>query len=212
VKSLLREGLVVAIAGIVLAFAANALSPRGLKLTTDFFLSDRLPNPATTTNSAASTNAVRMPATNALAALKEKLLAKGMRLADSNQVAQLFRDPRCQIGLVAFVDARNDEEYQAGHIPGAYHLDHYRPEKYLPAVLEACTLAQEIVVYCNGGECIDSTESAFLLGQTVPKEKLLVYLGGLTEWAANRMPIEMGDRKSGRLLGTNAPTQPLNPK
>jgi rhodanese-related sulfurtransferase len=222
VKTALREGLIVAIAGAVLAFAANSLSPRGLKLTTDFFPSDRFPtNSAAATNSAATaaatnpaatTNLARVPETNVLAILKAELLAKGMRLADSNQVAQLFRDPRYDMGLLAFVDARTDDEYQAGHIPGAYQLDHYRPEKYLPAVLQACNLAQEIIVYCNGGECIDSKETAFLLRQTVPKEKLLVYLGGLHEWATNQMPVEIGDRKSGRLRGTNAPSQPINPK
>jgi hypothetical protein len=29
----------------------------------------------------------------------------------------------------------DDEHYRAGHIPGAFQLDHYHPENYLAAVL-----------------------------------------------------------------------------
>jgi rhodanese-related sulfurtransferase len=202
VKPILREGLAVAIIGVVFAFAANSVSPKGLKLSTNYFLSDLAP-----TNSVVVTNLTLLGATNALAALKAELIEKGLSLADSNLVSQLFRDPKYPIGLVAFVDARNDKDYEAGHVPGAYLLDHYRPEKYLPAFLLACNLAEKIVVYCSGGDCIDSKETAFLLSQTVPKERLLVYLGGFTEWTTNQMPVEIGDRNSGKLRGTNSPAQ-----
>ncbi len=194
-----------AVAGVVLAYAANSVSPRGLKLTTDYFPSDRVPTnstPASTTNLP-----VRLAITNGVEELKKELLAKGMNLADSNQVSQLFHDPKYPIGLVLFVDARNDKEYEAGHVPGAYLLDHYRPDKYLPTVLPACNIADKIVVYCNGGDCIDSKETAFTLAQAVPKDKLLVYLGGFAEWAANRLPVELGERNSGNLR-TNAPAPP----
>jgi len=40
----------------------------------------------------------------------------------------------------------------------------------------------------------------------VPKERLLVYLGGYTEWAGNQLPVEAGERNSGNLR-TNAPAQ-----
>jgi rhodanese-related sulfurtransferase len=212
VKNILREGCVVAIVGIVLAYGANSVSPRGLKLTRDYFPSDRVQTnstPAVATNTpvrVAVTNAVALAATNSVEQLKKELLDKGMSLADSNQVAQLFRDPKYPTGLIAFIDARNDKEYEAGHIPGAYLLDHYRPDKYLPTVLPACNVAEKIIVYCSGGDCIDSKETAFTLAQVVPKERLLVYLGGYTEWTGNQLPVEAGERNSGNLR-TNAPAQ-----
>jgi rhodanese-related sulfurtransferase len=203
VKKILREGCLVAVVGVVLAYAANSVSPRGLKLATDYFPSDRV----RTNSTPVSTNIpVRLAATNSVEELKKELLAKGMNLADSNQVTQLFHDPKYPIGLVAFVDARNDKEYEAGHVPGAYLLDHYRPDKYLPAVLPACNIAEKIVVYCGGGDCIDSKETAFTLAQAVPKERLLVYLGGFTEWTSNHLPVEVGERNSGNLR-TNSPSQ-----
>jgi rhodanese-related sulfurtransferase len=193
----LLDGLFVALTGTILAFAANALSPRGLSLTRNFFPGDSLPQVVATTNAAPGALATNVPSAREL--LAARLREKGLQLADSNQVYQLFRDPRCEQSLVAFIDARHDEEYQAGHIPGAYQLDYYYKEKYLPPLLDLLRLAEQIVVYCNGGNCDDSEWTAVLLADIVPREKLLVYGGGITEWATNGWPVELGERKSGRL-------------
>jgi len=134
--------------------------------------------------------------------LATRLEAKGLQLVDSNQVAQLFRDPRYEQELVVFIDARDDPHYQAGHIPGAYQFDHYRAENYLATVLPVCQSAEEIVVYCTGGDCEDSEFTALTLGDSgIPKERLLVYGGGMTEWTTNGLPVEIGGRKSGNFLG-----------
>ncbi len=201
-RGVLLEALVVAAVGAAVAFAANAVSPRGLKLTRDFFgLNVKVAHPQTAgglTNSAASwgTNA---PSLHAL--LAARLREKGISLVDSNEVIRLFDDPRCQQNLVLFVDAREDEYYQKGHIPGAYQLDYYRPENYLASLLPLCQLAEQIVVYCNGGNCEDSEFAAtFLLSAQVPKEKLQVYGGGFHEWQTNRLPIEVGQRLSGQII------------
>lgn len=135
--------------------------------------------------------------------LAARLQEKGLTLVDSNRVVELFHDPRREQHLVIFVDAREDEYYQKGHIPGAYQLDYFRPENYLAALLPMCQLAEQIIVYCNGGNCEDSEFAAsFLLSADIPKEKLLVYGGGLGEWATNGLPIEIGERLSG-VIQTN---------
>jgi len=119
----------------------------------------------------------------------------------SNEVVQLFRDVRYEQGLVVFVDARDDAHYQAGHIPGAWQFNHYRAENYLDAVLPVCLNAQQVVVYCTGGECEDSEFAAIMLRDAgVPGEKLFVFTGGFTEWAGNKLPVETGARLSGQLL------------
>ncbi|HWH72296.1 MAG TPA: rhodanese-like domain-containing protein, partial [Candidatus Sulfotelmatobacter sp.] len=57
-----------------------------------------------------------------------------------------------------------------------------------------------IVVYCNGGNCEDSELAATMLRDAgIPKDKLLVYGGGMTEWTTNGLPVELGQRKSGNL-------------
>jgi rhodanese-related sulfurtransferase len=192
--------LLIAVIGAALAFVANGLSPRGLKLTRNYYPRE---NTTPSTNNSAGTNPVRIaPGTNTpspLELLAARLREKGLHLADSNQVSQLFRDPRCQQDLVVFVDARNDQEYQAGHVPGAWQFDYYHPDNYLNDVLQICQVAQQVLVYCNGGECEDSELAAtFLRDLGVPKEKLFVYGGGFTEWTTNGLPVEIGQRRSGR--------------
>ena len=203
-KGVLLEALVVALIGATLAFAANALSPRGLKLTRDFFgaktPSVTVPG-ATATNTTLIAHTVGSTNVSSHEQLAERLRDKGISLVDSNKVVELFHDPRCQQNLVLFVDAREDEHYQKGHIPGAYQLDYYRPEKYLTNLLPLCQLAEQIVVYCNGGNCEDSEFAAtFLLSAGVPKEKLEVYGGGMHEWRTNNLPIEVGQRLSGQII------------
>ena len=191
-KSVLLEALLVAAAGLLLSLVANAVSPHGLKLTRNYSPGGAL----AALKSFGATNA-----TASAQVLENQLRAEGLQLADSNLVARLFTDPRKAQDIVIFIDARNDEHYQAGHIPGAYQLDHYHPENYLPAVLPVCQTAEQIIVYCTGGSCEDSEQTAiFLRDAGMPKEKLYVYAGGYNEWTANHMPVEVGARNSGQLL------------
>ena len=109
---------------------------------------------------AASTN-------SPLELLSARLQANGLQLADSNQVVQFFRDPRREQDGVIFIDARDDEHYRAGHIPGAYHFDRFHPENYLTNVVQVCLTAEQIVFYCNGGECDDSEHAAIMLRDSI---------------------------------------------
>jgi len=116
-------------------------------------------------------------------------------------VSTLFRDPRVQDGLIVFIDARNTQHFQEGHIPGAYEFDHYRPEQSLPEVMPVCQTAEQIIVYCTGGDCEDSQFAALFLRDSlgVGKDKIFVYVGGIHEWEAANLPVETGERNSGRM-------------
>lgn len=199
-RRILLEGLLVAVVGAVVAFVANALSPRGLRLTFNYFPQDQPPPaasaPGANPQAAAAGAAGALSSAELLAAQVRQL---GIHLIDSNQVAQFFRDPRREQDLVVFIDARADQQYQQGHIPGAYQFDYYHWDNYLAAILPLCTAAEQIVLYCNGGACEDSLLAARLLASAnVPAQKLYVYNGGITEWATNGLPIELGSRRSGQ--------------
>jgi hypothetical protein len=145
-RTIVLEGILVALAGIVFALIANHFSPRGLGLNRDYF-------PGATRRpwllaAGSSPRASRMNTTILSELVATRLKAQGLQLVDSNQVAVLFHDARYAQELVVFVDARNDREYQKGHVPSAYQLDHYHPENYLPTVLPVCQTADQIVVYC----------------------------------------------------------------
>ena len=188
--------------GAVFAFAANRISPRGLALTRNYFPAGtgRLMSatPASVPrHNATGTNFVALTPAQLLAA---ELKEKGLQLIDGNQAERLLHDPRYQQNRIVFIDARDEPHYREGHIPGAYEFDPYRPEKYFAAVLPVCQAAEQIVVYCNGGDCDDSETAAILLRDVgIASQKLLVYGGGFTEWITNGLPVEVGLRNSGDL-------------
>lgn len=186
-KTVVLEAIILAIAGLLFALAANALSPRGLRLGRNYFPGLSPSQPAVA--SAGATNS-----------LQTTLQQLGLNLASSNEVAQLFRDPGYEQGLIVFVDARADHAYELGHVPGAWQLDRYRPEGYLPQVLPVCMTAQTVVVYCTGGSCEDSEFAAVMLRDAgVPAANIHVYGGGISEWT-NAMPFEVGPRGSGQVI------------
>lgn len=210
--AILLEALVIAIVGVCLALIANQISPRGLNLARNYFPEIKpAPTPsATITNStpaptAATTNtASAPPPANAEASEADQAIArlksKGLQVVTLEQVKKLLHDPGYTNGSIIFVDARDDDHYQAGHIPGALQLDYYHPDKYLTAVVPACQAAKQVVVYCSGGDCEDSEMTAIMLRDGgIPNQKLFVYSGGMNEWEARQEPIETGARNSGQM-------------
>lgn len=188
-KSALLEAACVAMVGGLLALLANALSPRGLQLSRNYF-------PAAEVAVTTVTN--QMVATNAVSA---RLQARNLQSAERAVVEAMTRDPRFALGTVLILDARNDQSYQAGHIPGALQFDHYRAEAHLATVIPACLAAEKIVIYCGGGTCEDSEFAAIMLRDAgIPNEKVFIYEGGIADWKAAKLPLETGARFSGELI------------
>jgi len=189
------EAVTAVLAGLLLGLLLNAISPRGLKLHRNYFPAPPGLASGTTTNQSAATSTTSTP-TNAVFS---RLLAQGLQPLHHLATVARFHESQRTPATVIFVDVRNDALYQAGHIPGAHQLDYYRPEAYLPDVLAACATAQQIIVYCTGGDCEDSELAAGLLIQSgVPRERVFVYPGGFTEWSAHDSPLATGPR----VLGT----------
>jgi len=200
VRNVLREALFVAAAGSVLAFGANLVSPRGLALSRNYFPAG-ISRPAPAATGVANPN---LPAPSPAQLLAARLKEQGLQSVDGRQAAQLFHDPRFQQGTIAFIDARDEPHYREGHIPGACEFDPYYPEKYFATVLPVCQAAEQIVVYCNGGDCDDSESAAILLRDVgIANRKLFVYTGGIPEWTTNGLPVEIGGRNSGNLRSAN---------
>lgn len=190
-KDILLEGLLVGLTGAAVALAANAVSPHGLKLTRNYSPGGAL------TISRASLSSKDPGQPSGLQLVEKQLAAEGLQFIDSKHVAEFFNDPAKELRLIIFVDARDDEHFLAGHIPGAYQLDHYHPENYLAQVLPACQVAQKIVVYCKGGTCEDSEQTAiFLRDAGIPADRLFVYAGGFDDWTAQHRPVETGDQSN----------------
>ena len=191
-----------ALLGVLLAFAANGLSARGLKLGRDYFpVAQHAAPSAGVSNAPTATNAAN---NSAFAALAARFASEGLQLADGEQVRRLFHDPKRAHELILFIDARPEDQYLAGHIPGAYFFDRFHPENHLPTLAPLCLNAEQIVFYCTGGDCEESEFAAKEVrdGMSLPKEKIFVYAGGMAEWRSLGLPVETGARNSGVI--TNA--------
>ncbi len=202
VGSVLREAVFVAVIGATFAFAANRISPRGLALATDYFPAGTNPPVraaaiTTPVDSPTDTNPAAPPALLRLTTPTEGL---EWRLIDEGRTIELLHDSHLRPGAIVFIDARDEEHYLEGHIPGAYGFDPYHPDKDFPAVMTNCLAAEQIVIYCYGSNCDDSQMAARLLRNVgISGQKIFVYGGGITEWTNNHQPVEIGARNSGNV-------------
>jgi rhodanese-related sulfurtransferase len=91
---------------------------------------------------------------------------------------------RLSDGSVVVLDVRPEEEYRAGHIPGAHSV----PVEKLEAYLEKIPKNREVVAYCRGPYCVFSDEAVALLSSRGYRAKRLAE--GLPDWQAAGMPVE----------------------
>ena len=213
-RQTLLEMLTLAAVGLVLASASNGLRAKGaLSLGKNYFYIAEA-SPSLTAESAPQRAAVSTEGNDApdgtnatstagsssaddtapAAATGSPEHAKhGFQEIDYAGVVQIMNDPDTESGLNVFVDARNDHNFEEGHIPGALQCDHYNIDEYWDAVEPAVMGAMKVVVYCGGGDCIDSILMCQdLTYKGVPKDAIYLYAGGWQEWSAKQGPVETG--------------------
>jgi len=99
-------------------------------------------------------------------------------------------------GGAIFFDARRSGEYRGGHIAGARTLSVWEAgldEGIQRFFAEGHPPGEDIVVYCNGGECEDShtlAQKLFLAGF----DHVSVYRDGFPDWKQRGLPIHEGDK------------------
>ena len=123
------------------------------------------------------------------------------RLAEVDRLIREYRDTgedfepvgqrellaRVRSGAVVVLDVRPEEEYRAGHIPGALSV----PLARLSRRLKAIPRRAEIVAYCRGPFCLLADEAVRLLRARGRRARRLQ--DGLPEWRAAGLPIEVED-------------------
>ncbi|MBS0191197.1 MAG: rhodanese-like domain-containing protein [Phycisphaerales bacterium] len=91
---------------------------------------------------------------------------------------------------VVFLDARIDEEFAAGHIPQAFHLNSATFGTPAGAdAMQALDPSQRIVIYCGGGEC-DASKNLALLLQGAGYKRTHIFEAGFPEWIKQGYPVE----------------------
>ncbi len=211
----LMQFLVVAGGGLLIGLAANAANPEGLRVDRDYFRGAARPTgqearptpqatPAALANAGSPSaqpqpEATQQPAPTP-AAERQTAPNEPFKPLPRKEVVDAYLDPDCQQEQTIFIDARDDDSYAEGHVPGAYQLDHYRVERYLDSVLPAAQNALKIIIYCHGGTCEDSKLAAYdLLDAGIDPYKIFIYTGGMEDWKNTALPLEVGERNSGQL-------------
>ncbi|MCA9297445.1 MAG: rhodanese-like domain-containing protein, partial [Phycisphaerales bacterium] len=93
---------------------------------------------------------------------------------------------------ITFIDARPRDEYDAGHIPGAFSLDANDAQALFLDMRDMFGLDDPIVIYCQGGECHDSEYVAEMFvgdGYT----GIHVFRGGYEAWTAAELETDDAD-------------------
>lgn len=102
----------------------------------------------------------------------------------AEEVKQHFEE-----GTAIIIDARDPNEYEAGHIPGSLNLP---DNQFMEAFQEfGDSLPREIplIVYCQGGQC-DQSHSVLEQLKEFGFEFLLLYKEGWNEWKEKGYPTE----------------------
>lgn len=218
-KQALVELVLLTIASVGVALAANEVRERkSIELTKSYFetgksgASKTVQAPVQTvekeTNSTAAPVALQpkddasgrkaTPPANAtekqqMASAPTKHLEHPYQRITFAEVKEVFEDPQTKQGLNVFVDARDDEHFAEGHIPGAIQCFPYEVQKCIDQVRAAADGAEKVIIYCGGGDCEDSIfmcREAIDAG--VPEEAVYLFEGGWKEWSAGKMPAETG--------------------
>jgi rhodanese-related sulfurtransferase len=165
-KRSLREASLIVLFGVILGLLYNAVSPRRI----DLVRKERaLVWSVDVSRHSASSDSPRPTFINIDEALKTFQQGNGL-----------------------FIDARHEDEFDAGHIKGAISL----PLKTLetnPALIQGLAKDTLIVTYCSGEECalsIDLGEKLASMGFTNVK----VFFSGWLEWQKRNLPIEIGTK------------------
>jgi rhodanese-related sulfurtransferase/DNA-binding HxlR family transcriptional regulator len=86
---------------------------------------------------------------------------------------------------IVVLDVRPDEEYRAGHIPGARSMPIDKLESYLKQLPND----KEVIAYCRGPYCVFADEAVALLRERGYKARR--YDKGLPDWRASGLPVEI---------------------
>jgi rhodanese-related sulfurtransferase/DNA-binding transcriptional ArsR family regulator len=111
----------------------------------------------------------------------------GDYLGERDGVEQIAADElqaRLAKGTVVVLDVRPEQEYRAGHIPGALSA----PLDVLDAVAAKLPKRREIVAYCRGPYCVYADDAVRLLQERGLKARRLDV--GLPEWRRAGHPVE----------------------
>ena len=210
IKTVCFEILGLCVVAGVCGVAANAINPDGIALAKSYFKlgagdGQKLPGPQVPAHREGpeSETEQESPAAEQNGQVCENPPEKECIMVDENGLNLACFDfvyggwVAMQQGdeSIVFLDARDEDGYVDDHIRGALLVDHYRQAKYLPAVMPRLMNAENIFVYCSGGDCEDSRflASSLIYDHGLSSDTVFVYEGGVEEWIVKGKPTRRGN-------------------
>lgn len=93
-----------------------------------------------------------------------------------------------------FLDARHEEDFVAGRIAGAMLMPASRAEtREGQADLDTIPPGSTVVIYCTGGDCDSSENTAIRLTQLQYEFDVRILGKGYTDWQEAGLPVESGE-------------------
>jgi len=90
------------------------------------------------------------------------------------------------------VDARSEEEYVRGHIPGAISLP-FESMAIVPKIIaEVLASEKRPIIYCSGIECDDSLLVALEI-RKLGRTDVAIFIGGMEVWRSELLSVEEGN-------------------
>jgi rhodanese-related sulfurtransferase len=103
------------------------------------------------------------------------------KIMGTDELKELMNDDEQYV----LVDARDAEDYDRMHIPGAVSMSVADVDK----LSDGLDKEKEVVIYCSGMMCTTSTEMTALLLKKGFK-KVSEYKGGIQDWVSGGNPTE----------------------
>ena len=161
-KDIAKELVILLGLSVFVAFTVNLLSPKGISLFGEWDTSKGV----------------------ITAKSKNDVVLRELEIQDVGQAQKIHAD-----GAAIFIDARDRELYDDGHIEGAISLPVNRFDELIRQFKKEYPSTTWIVTYCSGRECEDSHELAQYLfeeGYT----QINVFIDGYPAWLEEGYPIE----------------------
>lgn len=172
-KQTFVEAVVFLTLACVVGFVFNSQRSDGLEITRDYF------PPVSKTSSIGAGASNR----DALAGLEGAEPDHGFQVASLQDTFDYWEHADSSI---VFIDARDDTHFQRCRIPNAIQFDYYHPELYIDEVRDFALDAEVVIIYCTGGACEDSLQTARYLTEEIDEplafDTIYVFEGGIQAW------------------------------
>lgn len=97
---------------------------------------------------------------------------------------------RVELGEAVVLDARRPNEYTAGHLPGAKHLEFANFETRYGELADSLQ-GRPLIVYCSNPHCPLADRLKLKL-ERESHDPVYLFRGGYSAWVADGLPIEKG--------------------